>query len=71
MSETAMEHEVAKLRRDLAAAQAFNDCLSRHVFSLIETTKKKGAPNAATLVFACEESLRKAWQAGVDARTGR
>jgi hypothetical protein len=48
----------------LKRAQAYNECLTRHVYSLIETTKAKGAPDAATLIFACEVMLRKSWEAG-------
>jgi hypothetical protein len=44
----------------LARAQAYNDCLTRHVLSLIETTRTRGAPNAATLTAACETMLRNA-----------
>lgn len=51
----------------LARAQAFNITISKHIFSLIETTKAKGAPNAPTLIAACEMMLRKAWEAGEDA----
>lgn len=62
--------EAADLRRKLARAQAFNECVTRHLHSLIETTKRKGAPNAVTLIAACEHSLRAAWHAGEEAGRG-
>ena len=51
----------------LKRAQAFNESISRHIASLIETTKAKGAPNAPTLIKACEEMLRVSWEAGENA----
>lgn len=66
----AAEGDVRDLRRKLARAQAYNDCLTRHVISLIETVKAKGAPNAATIIHVCEESLRKAFRAGEEAGRG-
>jgi hypothetical protein len=55
--------------KDLALrrAQAFNESLSRHVMALMETTRKAGAPNAPTLIKACEQMLRAAWKAGNEA----
>lgn len=52
----------------LARAQAFNECITRHIYSLIETTKEKGAPNAVTLIHACEMMLRESFHAGRDAK---
>lgn len=45
---------------ELRRAQAFNATLVRYINSLIETTKARGAPNAATLIRACEHMLREA-----------
>ena len=68
---TALEGgDAADLRRKLARAQAYNECLTRHVMSLIETTKAKGAPNALTLITVCEASLRNAFLVGKEAGCG-
>jgi hypothetical protein len=42
----------------LRTVQAFNASLLRHIHSLIETTKRIGAPNAATLIECCERMIR-------------
>jgi hypothetical protein len=62
--------ETEDLRRKLAACQAYNETLTRHVMSMIATVKAKGAPNAATIIFACEEMLRRAWRAGTTPQRG-
>jgi len=43
---------------DLRRAQAFNAALVRYIHALIETTKRLGAPDAPTLIFACETMLK-------------
>ncbi len=58
------ETDIAKA---LKRAQAFNESISRHIYALIETTKVKGAPDAPTLIRACEQALRVSWKAGEDA----
>ena len=59
-----VEHAVVAL----AAAQAYNRTLSRHVLALIETARAKGAPDVATLTAACELALRNSFSAGEQAR---
>jgi hypothetical protein len=48
-------------------AQAFALCLMKHLYALIQTTEARGAPNAQTLIAACEEMLRRAFLAGTGA----
>lgn len=47
----------------LRRAQASNAALVRHIYSLIETTRQRGAPDAETLIMACEHTLREAHRA--------
>ena len=60
-----MSEQAVALKR----AQAYNETLTRHVLALIETVEQRGAPNASTLIAACERALRSAYEAGDAAAT--
>lgn len=49
---------MSETERALARCKVYNEALTKYVVSLIETTRLKGAPNAATLIAACEHALR-------------
>jgi hypothetical protein len=52
-----------RARASIARAEAYNLSLMRHLYGLIATVKKAGAPDAATLLYICELMLREALEA--------